>query len=294
MALSSRIGLCFLALLTGFFARADSTCYYPNGAENRGLPCNSNATVSACCGPGFICLSNGLCSPGPETQRNYRYDFYRSGCTDQSWNSTKCPQFCLAPEDSLDAGEGLSDCGNNEFCCARSSDCCSERTNIFTLGAFSTATTISYLSTSTQPSSASSTSTTASATSAVASNNNDDNKGNKIAIGVGVGVGIGVGGGLLVFAVLLVLRRRRKKQKPAKDRSIEMEADEQPPNDDSKESYKFQQEPGEVAEFPDNSRAHIPKEPQELAPQDRYELASPQHPGKLFKEDGVYRHGVPG
>lgn len=75
-------------------AATNSTCYFPDGKESNGGVCNPNAEVSACCGPTFICLSNGLCKPGPDSKKTYAYNFYRSACTDASFNSTSCPQFC--------------------------------------------------------------------------------------------------------------------------------------------------------------------------------------------------------
>ena len=90
--------LAFVAIIARVNAAANSTCYYPNGVQNNGGACNINAGVSACCGPTFICLSNGLCQPGPESKKTYAYEFYRSGCTDATFNSSSCPQFCTGRE----------------------------------------------------------------------------------------------------------------------------------------------------------------------------------------------------
>jgi hypothetical protein len=76
-------------------AHATSTCYYPNGVASHGGACGSNSEGSACCGPSFVCLSNGLCAVGPESRRSYAYEYYRSSCTDPYWKSASCPQFCI-------------------------------------------------------------------------------------------------------------------------------------------------------------------------------------------------------
>lgn len=91
-------GLAAVVCLWSTAAATNSTCYYPNGKENNGGACNPNAEVSACCGPTFVCLSNGLCKPGPDSKKTYAYNFYRSGCTDATFNSTSCPQFCTDSE----------------------------------------------------------------------------------------------------------------------------------------------------------------------------------------------------
>lgn len=87
-----------LARSTASASTNSRTCYYPDKSISKGTPCDPNAAVSPCCGPGFICLSNGLCSPGPEDRKSYQYDLYRSACTDPTWNSTACPRLCFGGE----------------------------------------------------------------------------------------------------------------------------------------------------------------------------------------------------
>ncbi|KAK8224035.1 hypothetical protein BKA81DRAFT_206574 [Phyllosticta paracitricarpa] len=70
-------------------------CFYPDGVQSKGLPCFPDQAVSPCCGRGFICLSNGLCEPGPDLRRTYQYKIYRSACTDSTWNSSSCPRVCI-------------------------------------------------------------------------------------------------------------------------------------------------------------------------------------------------------
>jgi len=84
-----------LYLFTDISVASNTTCYFPDGLESKGSPCNPTANVSTCCGPGFVCLSNGLCTPGPNDRKTYDYKFYRSSCTDSTWKSSACPNFCL-------------------------------------------------------------------------------------------------------------------------------------------------------------------------------------------------------
>ena len=65
------------------------TCYYPNSTSSVDTPCHSDAAASACCHDTDTCLSNGLClaQGGGEL-------ISRGSCTDQSWESPNCPQYC--------------------------------------------------------------------------------------------------------------------------------------------------------------------------------------------------------
>lgn len=98
MALPKLSCLALFVFVVSVTAAANSTCYYPNGVKNNGGACNANAEVSVCCGPTFVCLGNGLCQVGPDALRTYGYEFYRSGCTDASFNSPLCPQICTGCE----------------------------------------------------------------------------------------------------------------------------------------------------------------------------------------------------
>ena len=59
-------------------------CYAPNGDACN--PTSSNQ-VSACCAPPDTCLSNGLCLGADMTPS-------RGSCTDRTWKSTGCAQWC--------------------------------------------------------------------------------------------------------------------------------------------------------------------------------------------------------
>ena len=61
--------------------------------------CNTTASVSLCCLPGQICLSNGFCS----TQAG---QIYSGACTDPTYSSSICPEFCT-----------FGICLAWEFCC---------------------------------------------------------------------------------------------------------------------------------------------------------------------------------
>lgn len=82
--------LCFL----GNFIMANAqTCYYPDGSiPPRDTPCHSPSIgdgASACCAESDICLDNGLCLANSGSEL-----ISRGSCTDQSWQSPECSQYC--------------------------------------------------------------------------------------------------------------------------------------------------------------------------------------------------------
>lgn len=105
-----------------------SACYFPNGQTAvKDAPCNNDADYSACCGSGFVCLSNGMCAtlvdlgkPGDQKP------FFRASCTDKSWTSGSCPSYCLNPKlDSVNWAATMGQCKNNDkqyFCKRDNSD----------------------------------------------------------------------------------------------------------------------------------------------------------------------------
>jgi hypothetical protein len=69
-----------------FFTVFSSTCYYPDKSiASNDLPC-TNSTVSACCASDSYCLDNGLCITDMVLNRG--------SCTDQTWKSAECAQYC--------------------------------------------------------------------------------------------------------------------------------------------------------------------------------------------------------
>lgn len=83
----------FAFLLGNLIVISAQTCYYPDGSvSSHDTPCHSISTgdgASACCGYSDICLDNGLClaQSGAEITS-------RGGCTDETWQSPQCSQFC--------------------------------------------------------------------------------------------------------------------------------------------------------------------------------------------------------
>lgn len=114
-----------LSVLQLVASTSAQTCYYPDGSEAAGnRPCNTSTTYSACCSTTDYCLTNGLCFDAGGN--NY---MTRDSCTDSSWESNYCPQFCQTS--STSGGESLLACNNsgnaNTYCCGVGSNaetCC--------------------------------------------------------------------------------------------------------------------------------------------------------------------------
>ena len=88
----------FVLLASSSTALAQS-CYYPDGSlptDYEFVPCTGDS-VSSCCIPseGDVCLASGVCY-----FKSGEYPF-RGACTDKSWSSSKCPQYCMNREQSL-------------------------------------------------------------------------------------------------------------------------------------------------------------------------------------------------
>lgn len=83
---------CHLLLVVALSMQVHTSCYYPDGSYiARDRPCIDNGTQeSFCCGPGWSCLSNKVCYR-PSTSH-----YARGSCTDESFGSAACPQFCLS------------------------------------------------------------------------------------------------------------------------------------------------------------------------------------------------------
>lgn len=74
---------------------ASSPCYFPSGEQlDDHTPCNQNASVSHCCKHSDACISNGYCFQQGGQRADWGLRIARSSCTDRSFNSEKCPQFC--------------------------------------------------------------------------------------------------------------------------------------------------------------------------------------------------------
>ncbi|KXS98573.1 hypothetical protein AC578_4285 [Pseudocercospora eumusae] len=94
-------------------------CYYPNGdVSTTDAACSSGD--SACCPNNWECLSNGLCY---DPTNKY---FNRNTCTDQTWESSDCPQYCTA-NNTAAGNEALKQCDDGSWCCNGDRvhmDCC--------------------------------------------------------------------------------------------------------------------------------------------------------------------------
>ena len=105
---ASTLLLLLAALRLSLAVSSDATCYYPNGKANMELGayvvCNTTADVSACCAPDDECTSNGFCRL--KTAPDFG-GYWRNLCTDQTWQSDSCPQYCL---NATTAGAALSSC----------------------------------------------------------------------------------------------------------------------------------------------------------------------------------------
>ncbi|KAN0095759.1 hypothetical protein V8E51_016470 [Hyaloscypha variabilis] len=90
----SRFATAFAYLIFYFSGLVSSVlnCYYPNAASaSPHTPCDESAETSACCNPGDLCLSNGYCFQQFGAWANR---LARGSCTDSTWSSSICPQFC--------------------------------------------------------------------------------------------------------------------------------------------------------------------------------------------------------
>ncbi|KAL9008475.1 MAG: hypothetical protein Q9173_006403 [Seirophora scorigena] len=71
-----------------------SQCYYPSSIpQPNDTPCDPSLSISNCCAPDDICLSNGLC---------YRANInrlHRGSCTDPTFSSPLCAQICTETPD---------------------------------------------------------------------------------------------------------------------------------------------------------------------------------------------------
>lgn len=94
---SFEVGLLAFSLLR--LALGGKNCYFPNSDPSGGdVPCDPSASDSVCCGRGWTCLSNGACefnldSIDPQIGNSIG-ELWRGSCTDSSWKSAQCPQFC--------------------------------------------------------------------------------------------------------------------------------------------------------------------------------------------------------
>ena len=130
------------------------SCYYPNGNPSieNDIPCNTSGD-GPCCPDQWQCESNGLCF-----LENEGY-YGRYTCTDQTWQSSSCPQICThgmfrlmlartemkLTEDvdlTADGNEAVLECTSGSYCCdsnrpelSGGTACCEASTDRFSLAA---------------------------------------------------------------------------------------------------------------------------------------------------------------
>ncbi|KFX97597.1 hypothetical protein O988_04781 [Pseudogymnoascus sp. VKM F-3808] len=217
-------------------------CYESNGFESQQYyDCQPDADVSACCRPGDICYSNGLCHPGPDADQGIT-DWYWHGCTDPTFQDPSCFSACFSV-----VGDGVDSCpgsGPNHWCCYGLGGCdCNNSTQVVSALAGAVVATIGFDVTSISskttstpsPTSPSTTTTTppttkesgagtgagtgaktgaeAGATTGTTPSetpSSEKSKPNTVAIGVGAGVG-GAAALAIVGLIFFYARRRNKK-----------------------------------------------------------------------------------
>ncbi|OBT61301.1 hypothetical protein VE03_09572 [Pseudogymnoascus sp. 23342-1-I1] len=231
-------------------------CYESDGFESDTFyDCAPNADVSACCRPGDICYSNGLCHPGPDVEQGITA-WYWHGCTDPTFQDPSCFSACFAGKPIRLVGDGVNSCpgqGPNKWCCYGLGGCdCNNATQVVSALAGSIIATIDLGVTSisstkttstTSPTSVSTTTTSPSTTAGQETGTetvtgtgtgtgtaagetagttptetaSPEKKSNAVPIGVGVGVG---GAAAIAIAGLIFFFVRRRKQKVAQAQMV--------------------------------------------------------------------------
>lgn len=121
------------------------TCYYPNGdISTSDYPCSSDSDFDGlCCPLNWQCLSNGLCY-----LENEQY-YGRYTCTDQTWQSSGCPELCT--DGNTDYGDqAVLQCQGGEWCCDHnrsSSNVCCDSTNSNDFFPLAEGTSVAFIST---------------------------------------------------------------------------------------------------------------------------------------------------
>ncbi|KAI9742639.1 MAG: hypothetical protein M1818_003780 [Claussenomyces sp. TS43310] len=105
-----------------------ASCYFPDGsAASNYTACSADASdtsPSTCCASGYACLNSGVCEHTGAVGSGNGDTWVRGGCTDQSWKSSACPNFCLTGYESTSSG--MEQCSSNTtdiYCCASDVNC---------------------------------------------------------------------------------------------------------------------------------------------------------------------------
>ncbi|KAE9376588.1 hypothetical protein N431DRAFT_542146 [Stipitochalara longipes BDJ] len=250
------------------WAATAKTCYFPDGnPATKDTACKS-ATVSTCCQEGATCLDNGLCfDPFGSAVGGY----IRGSCTDKTWASADCPQYCTYDNATAGLFNSLSDagvlsCGNPGYCCESDPlskcDCQTGKGTFSISGDLKPFTTIpssgSTTSTATKAtatkslttttSSRTTTPTTATSSSPTSSPTNTPTSAptSNTALKVGLGVGLPLAAALVgvVGVLAYFLRRRQRQQKDGDPSAVQFI----PPADPT----EYKPDPNMVYEVPGN------------------------------------------
>ncbi|KAH7322571.1 hypothetical protein B0I35DRAFT_509887 [Stachybotrys elegans] len=93
-------------------------CYYPDGSlAPDQFRCTTDTAESFCCPDNENCLANKLCyfnSTGFDDV--FRHFYFRGSCTDQSWDSPDCPNYCTESSDGRDLAWQCGDDENKYHC----------------------------------------------------------------------------------------------------------------------------------------------------------------------------------
>jgi hypothetical protein len=105
------IVLIFSLFTTLVVAQAPRSCYWPDGTTLTTANDAYEFTAcfsgdSQCCAKEEVCLSKGLCFSRPEGK------FHRGACTDKTWSTSPCPQYC---KNSQSSGQE-NNVNNCEYC----------------------------------------------------------------------------------------------------------------------------------------------------------------------------------
>jgi hypothetical protein len=102
-----------------------AACYNLNGRQSpfddkTHVPCNMTAVEagghSTCCPIGDYCLTNGMCKNAKDSEGSNWY--WRTACTDKTWNDPACPKYCEPIEPTRNTGLVFNCLKKESWCCA--------------------------------------------------------------------------------------------------------------------------------------------------------------------------------
>ena len=98
-------------------------CYNHDGSiVVNDTACSPELKNSFCCGPGWTCLDNGICSNHNTTDLTHQEaGQQRASCTDRTFESDQCPQFCPG---NTGFGREVATFDNGTFCCVFGNGTC--------------------------------------------------------------------------------------------------------------------------------------------------------------------------